>query len=78
MFEIEFHSSRKYRSLKIDLYRVTGAVVSHTNRTSPVVTGSALRSVDSASYEVIVIDCLRIPPDMEGMRKYLDQYIIPD
>ena len=29
-------------------------------------------------YEVIVIDCSRIPLDMEGMKEYLDQYIIPD
>jgi len=52
-YEIEFHSSRKYRSRKFDLYRLTG-------------------------YEVIVIDCSRIPPDLEGMKEYLDQYIIPD
>jgi len=52
-YEIEFHCSRKYRSRKIDLYRVTG-------------------------YEVIVIDCSRMPPNMEGMKMYLEQYIIPD
>ena len=52
-YEIEFHPSPKFRSRKIDLYRVTG-------------------------YEVIVIDCSRIPPDIEGMKMYLEEYIIPD
>ena len=52
-YEIEFHPSPKFRSRKIDLYRVTG-------------------------YEVIVIDCSRMPPEMEGMKEYLEEFIIPD
>ena len=29
-------------------------------------------------YEVIVIDCSKLPTDIDRMREYLDQYVIPD
>ena len=29
-------------------------------------------------YEIIIVDCSKMPEDIEGMRKYLETFILPD
>jgi len=37
-----------------------------------------LRAAYDGVLKSSVIDCSRMPPDIVGMRKYLEEYIIPD
>jgi len=29
-------------------------------------------------YEIIIVDCSKLPDDIDGMRKYLERFIVPD
>ena len=51
LYEIEFHSSKNYRSRKIKQYKITG-------------------------YEIIIVNCSKIPLDINEIRKYLEQFIV--
>ncbi len=53
LYEIEFHSSKKLRSRKLNKYRITG-------------------------YEIIIIDCSKMPLNINEIRKYLEQFIVLD
>ena len=53
LYEIEFHSSKKYRSKKFSKYKITG-------------------------YEIIIIDCSKLPNDINGILKYFKRFIIDD
>jgi len=52
-YEIEFSVSPKFRSRKIEQYRVPG-------------------------FEIIIIDCSKMPSDIVEIRKFLEEFIIPD
>lgn len=51
LYEIEFQSSRKFRSRKLKQYKITG-------------------------YEIIIIDCSKLPSDIDGIKEYLEGFII--
>ena len=53
LYEIEFHSSGKFRSRKVNKYQITG-------------------------YEMIIVDCSKMPLDIYKIRKYLEQFIVLD
>ena len=53
LYEIEFHSSKKFRSLKFKKYKITG-------------------------YEIIIIDCSKMPLNIDEIRKHLEQFIVLD
>ena len=51
MYEIELHSSQKYRSRKFERYDIKG-------------------------YEIIIVDCSKMPSDIDEMNKYIQQFIV--
>ena len=53
LYEFEFQSSIKFRSRKLDQYRIIG-------------------------YEIIIIDCSKMPSDIYDIKKYLEKNIIPN
>jgi hypothetical protein len=53
LYEIEFHSSRKFRSRKLEKYWITG-------------------------FELIIVDCSKMPNNINEIRKYLENFIILD
>ena len=52
-YEIEFSVSPKFRSRKIEQYKVPG-------------------------FELIIVDCSKMPDDIDGIRRFLEGFIIPD
>ena len=52
-YEIEFSVSPKFRSRKIEQYKVP-------------------------SFELIIVDCSKMPDDIDGIRRFLEGFIIPD
>ena len=52
-YEIEFSVSPKFRSRKIEQYKLPG-------------------------FEIIIIDCSKMPDDIDEIRKYMEQFIVLD
>ena len=45
---------------------------------SPQYRNRKIEQYRMSGFEIIVIDCSKLPTDIESIREYLEQYVVPD